>query len=364
MSIPKTVWGPSSAGTLMSEAWTASHLDAGQLFSMSPARAVCGLAAGVAFCAWWVTQSWVAVAIASLGVLGALGGPRRGGVDLLMVGLAFVSRSRWTRASVQETGGLCEVRARGVAISRLCRLEHRGRFDLSNLQDATDVALADVLDRVGSGPSTETVTWHSAATSEMVSVLSVPRDLAAPAGWRDEPGAWRLVTPWSMNEQRWAYEKWTGVRTTHQEFVVFRVTGVGARRVDRSLISQLAPYGSHRFVSVRASVLPARRAAALVGRQVHRARTNAALAGMVGFRRRATSEEVLRRLEQREVDVARGRALVAITVFVVVAAATRLDVEQQCEHLLSDARRSGVTLERGDGRHALWLCSALPGSPT
>jgi len=347
----------------MSEAWTASHLDAGRLFAASPARVVCGLVVGVGVGVWWFTNSWLAAAMTGFGILGVLGGPRRGGVDLIMMGLAYVSRSRWTRASVQVTGGLCELKARGVAVSRLCRLEHRGRFDLSHMQDSTDVAFADVLDRVANRATPEKVTWHSAATTEMVSVLSVPRDLAAPSGWRDEPEAWQQVTPWSMTYQRWAYERWTGVRTTHQEFVVFRVTGVGARRVDRSLVSQLAPYGSHRYVSVCASVLPARRAAALVGRQVHRARTNASLAGMVGFRRRASSQEILRRLELRELDVARGRALMTITVFVVIAAATKLEVDQRCEQLLRDARRSGVTLERGDGRHALWLCSALPGSP-
>ena len=130
------------------------------------------------------------------------------------------------------------------------------------------------------------------------------------------------------------------------------------------MLRRLGAPGRVRELSVQVRVESAQRAAAVVGRQAHRWRANLALASLAGFRQRATFEATSSRLDERERHVAAGRALAEVALFVVVRAANRSELEERVGELLVDARRSGVRLERGDGRHALWFCAQLPGAPS
>jgi hypothetical protein len=87
------------------------------------------------------------------------------------------------------------------------------------------------------------------------------------------------------------------------------------------------------------------------------------MAGRAGFRRRATFDVATLALERREQAVAAGRGLGRVDAFIVVRAPSRAALEADCRELADDARRAGIVIERGNGRHAEWLCAQLPGGP-
>ncbi len=346
----------------MSDPWAAPGLDTGRLVSWSIPRIACaGCCVATAVMAVLRGGWWWGISVAT-GAL-VVGRAQRGLIDDGIVGVSFVSRSRWTYVRGVTRMSDTHLRARGETRFRSVRLRHRGRFDMSEKKVAADASLATVLERVALGPHSRRVTWHVASAS-LRTVMCLPVDQVTPSGWEDDPDAWRDVVPWSGEDGHWAYETWRHLRTRDGVVVAFRVRDVGRRRTDTSLLAALAPFGTSRVATVTADVVPGRRAGAVAGRHVHRGRANAQVASLLGFRRRAESTDIARRVEQREHAVAEGHALLRVTLWVFVIQHHLRDLEDACAALLRDAQAASITLERGDGRHALWTCAAMPGAPS
>lgn len=80
-----------------------------------------------------------------------------------------------------------------------------------------------------------------------------------------------------------------------------------------------------------------------------------------GFRRSARAERSFQRLAQREGQVASGRALVRLAVYVAVRASTNDELRREVAAVVRATHDAGLRCERGGGRQALWFHYQLPG---
>ncbi len=299
----------------------------------------------------------VVVALMSVACFaGAVGPAQRTGSHCVARLLKYVARSNWTKLSVSSTGQRCTICARGRSEVDLYEFVHRGRLDLSGGDRTLDSDMSALLERMaaeGGG----TVTWHL-TTSPQGSTST----LALPAGTRparshlsSDASAFDVASPWVL-------ERWSYLRNAHEVMAIFSVVASRAQRTE-SVLRSLMPFGSGREASVVIHVVAAQRSNSVVGRHLHRWRANVALAGLGGFRQRASTDASTQLLSDRERDVALGRALCQVQVFITLRAGTRRELERAALALREDAHRVATRLERGNGRHALWLCAQLPGSP-
>ncbi len=343
--------GPFDAGTSLTS-----------LFDLSWARrATLAVSAGLLL--WWilVAPHDPRVLVGVVVTAGVACGPRdRALVDHLHRLLAYVARSRWTYVAMRVENATWSTRARGHAEVVLGELVHRGRLDLSGVDEVIASEFAALMDRVAVADEPRQLSWHVTSDGDGLRTwLAAPASVGLPARWRTLE---HLDADGPARSAGWLYERWRYLRTPRGVAAVLQVrgttsvAGVGA-------LNALAPYGSSRDVSVVVRVAAASRSSAVVGRQVHRWRANAALASLFGFRHRAAAEITTSLLERRERAVATGTAVGQVDVFVVVRAPTRATLDEHVTALQRDARRVGTTLVRGDGRHAPWFCAHLAGGP-
>lgn len=309
------------------------------------------------------THPWALLACVPVVASLAIGADGRSPADHAATALSFLGRSRWTYASVEVVPHGWSTTARGRATCAAHVLEHVGRWDLSGRDDDVAGDLARLLDERASEDSRH-VSWHLLGEVDPpVTLLCAPAGATVPKVAARAPRdlAARLIP--GCGARGWLYERWRYVRTEGAVSATFALRSVSASSA-RTRLGALAPVGSRRTLSVHVRVVADRAARAVVGRHAHRLRADLAVASLAGFRRRASAEAATTTLEARERDVAAGHALAHVAVFVTVAAPTRGALERAVTVLRADARRVGAVLERGNGRHAEWLCASLPGSPS
>lgn len=293
----------------------------------------------------------------------AIGTDGRSPADRVATALSFLGRSRWTYASVDADARQWVVTARGRATCVAHVLEHVGRWDLSGRDDDLAGDLARLLDERASEDARD-VSWHVLGTVDPpVTIVCAAEGATVPkVTVRAPEGLAASLIPGCV-ARGWLYERWRYVRTEGAVIAIFALRSVSSGAA-RPRLGALAPVGSGRTLSVHVRVVADRAARAAVGRHAHRLRADLAVASLAGFRRRASAEAATTTLDARERDVAAGRALAHVAVFVTVAAATPGALEREVLALRADARRAGAVLERGNGRHTEWLCASLPGSPS
>lgn len=293
----------------------------------------------------------------SVGFMVAVIGPRgRCGAEVFARAVSYLSRSRWTKISVRTNGARCVLSARGRSEVDLYEFVHRGRLDLSGEDRTLDTVMATELERVA-GEGGGTLSWHLVSTPDgSTSTLALSAGTRPPRSFISSDGAaLRLGGPW-------LFERWRYVRSATDVLATFSLESSSASRAE-PILRAVMPFGCNREASVLIHVTAAQRANSVVGRHSHRWRANVALAALGGFRQRASTDASTHLLEERERDVAVGRALCRVEIFITVRAATKRELEVAASALREDARRVATQLVRGNGRHAVWFCSQLPGAP-
>jgi len=312
-----------------------------------------------------VTPRWPGtVFLAALLFSAGCGPDGRSGVDRAIRVVSYASRSRWTYVTVSDAGARLALSARGTSECVLGQLSHRGRLDLNGTDQEIVADGSALMDRLAASSGDRRLSWrlsdepHGATTT-----LAVPVATPLPRSWTavDPDDVVRTCGLARGRRQGWLLERWGYLRTSDAVVAVFalRATTGGTHGALRGLV----PYGSGRELVVHVVVSSTRAARRAVERQSHRWRANLALASLAGFRSRASSTTTSAALDHRELEIASGRALGQVAVFVVVRAATRIELERRAAALCHDAGSVGASLERGNGRHAAWFCAQLPGSP-
>jgi hypothetical protein len=298
-------------------------------------------------------------------VASALGTDRRSLVEQGVRLVAYVARSRWTYVSFVARSSGWIATARGRTEVNIGRLEHRGRLDLSGADADVLRDLSALMDKIAASNGARHLSWRLCDTGDdTATVLSVPPSIELPGSWM--PVTRRELAHWSdlgaNRRDGWFFERWRYLRTTDVLVSVFalRATTVAA---GVATLRDLIPFASGRDLSVQIKVESIRTARSVVGRHAHRWRANLSLASLAGFRRRASFDATTSVFDAREREVATGRSLGRVAVFIVVRGRSRAELEQRNRDLRRDAHSAGATLERGNGRHALWYCAQLPGSP-
>jgi hypothetical protein len=159
------------------------------------------------------------------------------------------------------------------------------------------------------------------------------------------------------------YERYSYLRTPDELLRVFRVRDFSSVPESKPLLEQLLRSPVALDVAVHVDVVAGAKAHRLVARAVHRVRSDDATSSAAGFRRSARTSRSFERLAQREVLVARGRALMRLGVFVVVSGASLEELERRSTAIWRRAHDSGLRLERGRARQYEWYRAQLPGGP-
>lgn len=302
----------------------------------------------------------VAAVAAGLGA----GVPGSSLADYVVRTAQFLARSRWTPIELSREGATWRLVARGTREFRLVELHHDGRLDLSGEDASLDRDVTRTLERIALNSEASWVTWHLFARRHgATALLALPGDAPTP----------RLFLP--VDESRlaggvggsatragWLLERWNYVRDDAGVAATFLILTSPATSHE-AVLGELMPFGVERDATIAVRVESNARARARAGRQTHRWRANVAMIALGGFRQRASTDAATVSLESRERRVIEGRALLDVAVMVVVRGRTPRELELAATALRRDAARAGARLARGNGRHALWYCAHLFGSP-
>jgi hypothetical protein len=294
--------------------------------------------------------------------------PMRDGQTLgeaMVVAMRFLGRSRWHDLNVREFGDDVMLSAPNVVTFRAYELNHRGRLDLSGSDIALAETLASLVDAASASSEDQHISQHvmrrDGATSTL---LSLPLETTAPNGWRRNTSlAMTLIRVNDDSSLLCLYERYSYLRTPEQLVRVFRVRDFSSVPESKSLLEQLLRTPVPLDLAVHVDVVAGAKAHRLAARAVHRVRSDDATSSAAGFSRSARSSRSFERLEQREVLVASGRALMRIGVFVVVGATSIEELERHSAVVWRRAHDGGLRLERGRARQYEWYRAQLPGGP-
>lgn len=279
------------------------------------------------------------------------------------VAVAFATRARVARVELSPAADAVAVVERARASVRAYRLDFRGRLDLAGRDVDLARGVAGFLDALAVAGGGAHASLHVRADAAgALTVLALTTAAPPPAPWvRDDEAVESIVDVGGARAatlERWAYVRVpVGVRS------VLRVRDfTGAARGPSALERVLL--GSDRVaVAVHADVLDAARGRRLAERAVHRVRSDGETATAAGFRRTARASRAVERARGREVEVADGRALVRLAVFVTVRAESRGELSEERSRVERLLVESGLVADAGLGRQRRWFAAQLPGGP-
>ncbi len=275
------------------------------------------------------------------------------------VALAYLSRRHWVRVAAAPVGGVAVVESRRSVSVRGARLAHRGRLDLSGADHGVAAGLARLLDAAAiGGRATVTLHVHREGAGPAVTMLASDADVVWPPGWHDDGPAVAAVATAGGLQVDWL-ERWGYLRGPDQVATVLRLRDA-ASSSSRGLLASLEGWPGS-TLSVHLEVLGAAQGRRRAERAVHHDASERATARGAGFRDTARAHVLADRARQREHEVASGRALARLSVFLVLRADRRASLRMLREAAIARARSAGLRLERGGGRQARWLQAQLPG---
>jgi hypothetical protein len=304
--------------------------------------------------------SGTALAVAALPVAGT---DAMTVAELAAIAVRYCLRSRWSQVAVIDLASQVRVEARGRAAVSTYRLNHVGRLDLAGRDVDGAESVAQFADAMAAAGEDGHLSWHVRTDARgAATMLSITGGAVPPAGWtRDREIAEQIVdTP---GQPAWIYERWGYVRCPSGTRAVLRVRDFSAAPAERAALAHVQLKSEQICVAVHADVLSSTRGRRLAERAVHRHRSDGAASAAAGFRRTAVVERSFARLREREFQVAAGRALLRLGVFVTVRAESLPELLAELRHVRSALHESGLRSERGRGRQADWYCRQLPGGP-
>jgi hypothetical protein len=302
-----------------------------------------------------------------IGLALALGAaPLAGGAtvaEFAAIAVRFALRSRWLGVGLERDDDGVMVTARGHTTVRAYRLAHVGRLDLAGHDVEHADALARFVDAVASAGEDRHVSLHVRTAPEgPTTLLAVDGDAVPPPEWcRDDDLV--SVTSEISGPHAWVMERWSYVRTRHGARAVLRVRDFSASAPGHAVLGRAQLASDQTLVSVHATVVSSTRGLRIAERAVHRHRSDGATSAAAGFRRTARVEHSFERLREREAQVASGRALIRLAVFVTVRSESLSELGTEVMRVRRALHESGLRAERGWGRQGEWFCRQLPGGP-
>ncbi len=311
------------------------------------------------------SRSVLEVALATALAAGALpvGAQTLAGLAKTLV--TFALRGRWRRLTVVRVGDRVVVEGRESATVNGFVLRHRGRLDLNGQDHRVAARLTAFVDAAASVDRRDrSFSVHVCRSgTRATTVLVTPPDGTAPAGWdRDDDAV--LVAASTPRGTSWWLERWWYLRTTDQVACVLRLGDLRGAPHD-ALLAGLEGLGENATLSIQVTAVGgAERARRVAERAVHRQRSDRATTVAAGFRSTARSQLVEARAQRREIDVAAGRALLRMRVYVSLRATSCSALRDARETAMRRARDAGLRLERGGGRQGRWSTDQITGSMT
>jgi len=276
--------------------------------------------------------------------------------------LRFLTRRHWRESTIREFGLDVMLWSKGEVTFRGYRLRHLGRLDLSGRDVALTESLAALVDAASAARGPRHLSQHVHHRGNGgATLLALPADLSPPDGWvLDNELALEVLGAVADGNVRYL-ERFSYVRTPASLARVYRVRDFSAVPHSRPLLEQLLRAPSSADVSLHLDVVSGNTASRQAARAVHRVDSDDVSARAVGFRRSARSARSIERLSEREILVAQGRALIRVTVFVVVRAESLEALHDHSVAIWRHAHDAGLRLERGRGVQARWFHAQLPG---
>ncbi len=273
----------------------------------------------------------------------------------------YALRRRWSRLTVVDVGGQVIVESRDASAVHGFVLQHRGRLDLNGQDHRIASRLAAFVDAAAADGGERGYSMHVCRRGTTKStVLLAPAGSTAPAGWDRDDGAVFAATA-ARRGTSWWLERWWYLRTDDHVACVLRLRDL---RVSShgALLAGLQDLGETATLSVHVTAVGADRARRVAERAVHRQRSDRATTVAAGFRTTARLERIEARAQRREVDVAAGRALMRLRVYVTLRAASWPALRDARDAAVRRAADGGLRLERGGGRQSNWRTDQLTGA--
>ena len=148
-------------------------------------------------------------------------------------------------------------------------LAHRGRLDLSGRDVDNATALASFADALATSEVTRHFSTHVIARGDVVStMLALPEDVSAPAGWTvHNVLASNCVATHSLE---WMLERWAYVRLSDQVIRVLRIRDFSSVPDGHALLERIQFASSRLDVSLHVDVVAGAKAQRVAARAVHR----------------------------------------------------------------------------------------------
>lgn len=280
------------------------------------------------------------------------------------VAVRFAGRSRWCSVSVLPADSGVRIEARGHATVRAYRFAHVGRLDLAGRDLDTADAVARYVDALAAAGEDRHLSLHvRTSPAGPVTLLAVDGDALPPPEWtRDDTLVAAVVDV--AGRGGWLLERWGYVRTRDGARTVLRVRDYTASVPGHPVMARAQLVSDQTCVAVHAAVVSSPRGLRVAERAVHRHRSDGATSAAAGFRRTARVEHAFGRLREREAQVAAGRALLRLAVFVTVRGESLQELTAEVVRVRRALHESGLRVERGRGRQADWYCRQQPGGPS
>ncbi len=278
-------------------------------------------------------------------------------------GIAFVARRHWSRRTVVAVGDRVIVDGRDVAERTGFVLDHRGRLDLTGADHQAAADLADYVDALAADRSGHRLSVHVRREGTSALTYLVARaDGASPRGWRRDDGAVFAATS-ARRGTTWWLERWRYVRSDDGVACALRVQDFAVAAARGAALDGLQSLDGSTTLSVHLDVVGADRARRSAERAVHRHRSDRAATTAVGYRATARLDRADERVRRREVDVAAGRALVRLGVYLTVRAPSWPALRASRDAAVRRAADAGLRVEYGAGRQARWVVDQACGPP-
>ncbi len=283
---------------------------------------------------------------------------------LVATAMAYATRRHWSRRSVVDVGGRVIVEGRDAAELNGFVLDHRGRLDLAGTDHRVAAALARhveaaAADRVGRRLSVHVRREGPSAATFLVA----PAEGGAPPGWhRDDDAVFAAAS--ASRGSTWWLERWRYVRSDGAVACVLRVRDFAGAPPRAAVLAGLQGLDGSTTLSMYLEAVGGERARRLVERAVHRHRSDRAASLAVGFRATARLDRAEERVRRREVEVAAGRALVRLGVYLTVRSDSWPDLRSAREAAVRRATDAGLRVDGGGGRQARWFADQPAGPRT
>ena len=285
--------------------------------------------------------------------------------ERIQIAVNFIVRSRWTSIRVTRGGDATTIFARGEVAVRGHQLQHRGRLDLSGLDQVNALALAEFANAVSTADETRHFSLHvRSSPNGITTLLAAPPEVRPPSSWlvNDNLIAESIGVRANAGAE-WLLERWAYVRDERQVVRILRIRDFSAAPVGHAALERMQFASPTLDVVVHVDVVGGARASRLAARAVHRVGSDDATSQAAGFRRTAKSSRALERLRQRESLVVEGTALLRVAVFIVVRSSSLRELRRDVKAVNRTMVESGLRGDPGYGRQALWFCAQLPGGP-